>query len=129
LPVQVATTPGQAAAGASPTVVITGPSSGVNSPITLTVTFSEAVNGFTASDVVLGGTAGAATVTNVTTTNNIAFTVTVGGLSKRGTLTVSVPAGSAVNGSGLGNPAGPASIPLQAPFDRRFGAAGGARAH
>jgi hypothetical protein len=128
LPVVVSSTPSQAAAAASPTVIISGPGTGIPSPITLTVTFSEAVSGFTASDIVLGGTAGPGTVTNLTTTNNITYTVTVSGLNTRGTLTVGIPAGAATAGTGLGNLVGSANIPFQAPFDRGFAAAGDAGA-
>lgn len=125
LPVQVVTSPAEAASGASPTVVITGPGVPNNAPISLTVTFSEAVTGFSAGDVVLSGTAGTGTVTNVTTSDNKVFTVTVAGLNKRGTLAVNIASGAASSSAnGVGSTAGAANIAFQPVFDRGFAAAG-----
>lgn len=75
-------------------------------PINFTVIFSEAVTGFTSSDVVLGGTSGGtagatATVTGSGTTYNIA----VSGLTVNGTVTATVPAASAVDLQGNPNAA------------------------
>ena len=68
------------------------------SPINYTVIFSEPVTGFDASDVVLGGTAGAnsAAVTGSGTT----YTVAVSGMSLIGTVTVSVRPGAATDAAG-----------------------------
>ena len=76
----------QAAAQADPTTV---------SPINYTVTFSEPVTGFTGSDVsFIGGTAGgtlSAAVTGGPTVYNVAVT----GMTQRGTVVASIPAGVA----------------------------------
>ncbi|MGH9178129.1 MAG: hypothetical protein ACRD0N_06205, partial [Acidimicrobiales bacterium] len=67
------------------------------SPINFTVVFSEVVAGFTGSDVVIGGTAGGsktATVTGTGTTYNMA----VSGMTSSGTVSVSVPANSVIDG-------------------------------
>ena len=63
------------------------------SPINFTVTFSAAVNNFTASDVTLGGTAGATTAT--VTGSGAVYNVAVSGMSASGTVTASIPAGAA----------------------------------
>jgi hypothetical protein len=64
-------------------------------PVTFTVTFSEPVTGFTASDVVVGGTAGASGVT--VTGGPTAYTVTIARVARAGTVTVAVPAGRATD--------------------------------
>lgn len=68
------------------------------SPINFTVTFSEAVTGFDASDVVIGGTAGATTA--VVTGGPSTFTIAVSGMTANGTVTVTIPAGAATDGVG-----------------------------
>ena len=64
-----------------------------SSTINFTVTFSNAVTGFSSSGVTLGGTAGATTaiVTPVGTAGTT-YNVAVSGMNKGGTVTVSVPA-------------------------------------
>ena len=69
------------------------------SPITFTVVFSEAVAGFTAADVTLGGTVGgtlAAAVSGAGPT----YTVSVTGMSGGGTVTASVVASAATDPAG-----------------------------
>jgi len=73
------------------------------SPINFTVTFSELVVGFTDTDVVLGGTAGANNV--VVTGAGPVYTVTVSGMTNDGTVTISIPAGAATDPSNNPNPA------------------------
>jgi len=72
----------------------------VNAGFTLTVTFTEAVTGFTASDI----TAANATVSNLATSDNITYTLDVTPAAD-GAVTLQVPAGSAVNIAGNGNTA------------------------
>ena len=59
-----------------------------SSPINFTVTFSEPVTGFDASDVVLGGTAGATTA--VVSGSGATYNVAVSGMTGSGTVTASV---------------------------------------
>jgi hypothetical protein len=68
-------------------------------PIQFTVLFSEAVTGFTASDVVLGGslTGLSASVTQNTSSN---YTVSVTGMTGTGTVTATIPAGAANDAAG-----------------------------
>jgi hypothetical protein len=85
----------QAAGQADPTAT---------SPLKFTVRFSEPVTGFTAGDVMIGGTAGGtkiATVTGIGMTYNVA----IEGMTSPGTVTVAVPENVAVDGSGLPNAA------------------------
>ncbi|PKO12725.1 MAG: hypothetical protein CVU39_22420 [Chloroflexi bacterium HGW-Chloroflexi-10] len=72
-----------------------------SSPINFTVVFNETVTGFTAEDVSLSGTAGAATavVTGGPTTYNVA----VSGMTADGTVIASVPAGGAEDAAGNTN--------------------------
>jgi len=70
-------------------------------PIQFTVVFSEAVTGFTASDVVLGGTAGATTAT--ISGAGPTYTIDVTGMGPSGTVTASIPAGVATDGTGNAN--------------------------
>jgi LPXTG-motif cell wall-anchored protein len=67
------------------------PSTGAS--VLFTVVFSEAVAGFTASDVVVSGTAGATTA-NVSGAGPT-YTVTVTGMTHSGTVIASIPAGAA----------------------------------
>jgi hypothetical protein len=64
-------------------------------PINFTVTFSEPVTGFDASDVVLGGTAGATTA--LVTGGPTVYNVAVSGMTGTGTVTASVIAGAAIS--------------------------------
>jgi hypothetical protein len=69
------------------------------SPVTFDVVFSKAVTGFTAADVVLGGTVGGTLVANVTG-SGANYAVTVTGMTGNGTVVVSIPAGGAVDAAG-----------------------------
>ncbi|WP_148614073.1 OmpL47-type beta-barrel domain-containing protein [Nocardioides rubriscoriae] len=60
----------------------------------LTVTFSEAVTGFTSTDVVLSGVTGATAAVSGT---GASYTVAISGMTGQGTLSVSVPAAAAVD--------------------------------
>lgn len=73
--------------------------------VSFLVHFSQPVTGFTAGDVILGGTAGAtiATVTEVAPNLGTDFQVDVAGMTNSGTVTINVPAGAALNGSSQGN--------------------------
>ncbi|MGQ0618250.1 MAG: beta strand repeat-containing protein [Acidimicrobiia bacterium] len=66
-----------------------------SSPINFAVVFSEPVTGFVNADVVLSGTAGATTV--VVTGSGATYNVAVSGMTVLGTVTVTVPAGAAVD--------------------------------
>lgn len=80
----------QAAAQADPTNA---------APILFTVTFSEAVIGFTSADVTVTGSApGPKTV--AVTGSGAAYTVAVGGMTGSGTVSASIPAGAAQDASG-----------------------------
>jgi hypothetical protein len=59
------------------------------------VTFSEAVTGFDASDVIMGGTAGA--TTKVVTGSGTTYNVAVGGMTGSGTVTATVPENAALS--------------------------------
>jgi hypothetical protein len=63
------------------------------------VVFSEPVLDFDASDVTLGGTAGA-TYVEVTTADQMAYDVAVSGMALDGTVTITVPAGAAHDADG-----------------------------
>jgi hypothetical protein len=87
----------------------TGPSVTVNqaaeqadptkaSPINFTVVFGENVTGFTSSDVALSGTAGATSA--VVTGSGSIYNVAVSGMSTRGTIIVSIPAGAVKDAAG-----------------------------
>ncbi|HEY0190780.1 MAG TPA: DUF4215 domain-containing protein [Kofleriaceae bacterium] len=67
------------------------------SPIHFTVVFSEPVTGFDASDVTLGGTAGATTA--VVTGGPTTYDVAVSGVTTNGTVTASIAAGAASDGA------------------------------
>jgi len=73
-------------------VLSTTAASRVNAPFTVTVTFSEAVTGLTVADF----TATNATVSNLQTTDNITYTVSVAPAAD-GSVSVSLPADAAVN--------------------------------
>ncbi len=83
-------------------------------PIIFSVTFSEAVTGFTGSDLTLGGTAvpSQASVTG----SGSSYSVAVSGMAGGGTVLVSVPAGVAENGAGQFNTAS-TSVDNQVLFD------------
>jgi hypothetical protein len=68
------------------------------SPIHFTVVFSEAVTGFTASDVVLSGTANPTTAT--VTGSGTTYDVAVSGMSANGTVIASIVTGAAQDSAG-----------------------------
>lgn len=74
-----------------------------SSPINFAVNFSEPVTGFTSSDVVLGGTAGATTA--VVTGSGTTYNVAVSGMTGSGTVTATIPDSAAVDASNLPNTA------------------------
>ncbi len=82
-------------------------------PMKFSVTFSEVVTGFDASDVVFGGTANPTSAT--VTGSGKDYVVSVGGMSRRGTVTVSVPAGAAVDGFTNASLAGSAPVQTYSP--------------
>jgi hypothetical protein len=88
------------ALAAGPSVTVTAAAGQANptngSPINFTVVFSDLVHGFTAGDVVIGGSAGGTKTVTVTGGNKI-FNVAVTGMTTYGYVTVSVPAGVAFN--------------------------------
>jgi len=84
---------------AKPSVVIsTSAAAVVNAPFTATITYNEAVTGFTIGDIVTSN----ATLSNLQTSDNITYTVLVTP-TVDGTVTVSVPANAAVNIGSNGN--------------------------
>ncbi|AHM60380.1 endoglucanase-like protein [Flammeovirgaceae bacterium 311] len=87
----------QAASQADPTA---------GSTINFTITFSEAVTGFTESDITLSGTAGATTavVTAIGTTGTT-YNVGVSGMTTNGTVIASIGAGVAQDAAGNANTA------------------------
>jgi len=74
------------------------------SPINFTVVFSEAVSGFTGTDVTLGGTAGG-TKTVTVSGGPSTYTVAVSGMTTAGTVIASIPAGVARDAAGNPNTA------------------------
>jgi hypothetical protein len=86
----------------APTVTInqadTQPDPTINSPIRFTVIFSEAVTGFTSSDVTLSGTAGATTVT--ISGSGTTYTVSVSGMTTSGSVMATVNPGAAQDAAG-----------------------------
>ncbi|HEV8654932.1 MAG TPA: Ig-like domain-containing protein, partial [Candidatus Limnocylindria bacterium] len=69
------------------------------SPITFTAVFSEAVSGFSASDVIIGGTAGGGKTTTVGGGPST-YSVAVSGMTTSGTVTASIAAGAAQDAAG-----------------------------
>jgi large repetitive protein len=82
-----------------PSVTLSAPSI-ANGPYTATITFNEAVTGFTIGDVIVGN----GVASNLVTTNNITFTVTITP-SAEGMVTLNVGANAATNIGGNGNAA------------------------
>ena len=70
------------------------------SPINFTVTFSETVTGFTASDISFAGSTVGGTLTAVVTGTGPTYNVAVSGMTGAGTVVVSVPAGAATDAAG-----------------------------
>ncbi len=92
-----AVTINQASAQVDPTSV---------TPINFVVQFSEPVRDFGESDITLGGTTGAAsTYISNPTNDKMYYAVSVVGMTKSGTLTVSIPAEAAHDAAGNGNTA------------------------
>lgn len=91
-----------------PTVTVnqeaTQPDPTNSSPINFTVVFSEPVTGFTSADVVPNGTA-APTTAIVTSGSGTTYNVTVSGMAADGTVTLTVPAGGALDATGNSNAA------------------------
>jgi gliding motility-associated-like protein len=85
---------------AHPSVVLSTTASTVNAPFTVNAVFSEAVTGFTAIDFTVSN----ATVSNLQTTDNITYTVTVTPTAD-GAVSVGLPANVVVNIGGNGNTA------------------------
>ena len=93
----------------APTVAITPTMiSGTNVvPINFRVVFSEPVSGFEAGDVTLGGTAGATTaaLTEIAPNDRTTYNVAVSGMTRPGTVIVTVNAGVAQDAAGNVNEA------------------------
>ncbi len=70
-------------------------------PIRFVASFNRTVTGFTSSDVVVTGTAGASSA--VVGGSGRTYTIYVSGMKRSGTVTASVPAGAAVDEMGRGN--------------------------
>ena len=79
-----------------PTVTIEQAGTDPSNNPTFTVTFSEAVTGFTAAGVALSGTGGTAAVTG----SGATYTVSVSGMANGETVTASVNAGAATDAAG-----------------------------
>ncbi|MCE5324382.1 Ig-like domain-containing protein [bacterium] len=74
-----------------------------NTTIHFTAVFSEIVTGFTDSDVVLDGTAGATTASVTSTSGGTTYDIAVSGMIKSGTVIVTIPIGVAQDADGNGN--------------------------
>ena len=86
-----------------PTVTIGVPSGVQNSAFNVSITFTEAVSGFTQSDLSVGGTA-SASVTAWSGTRNTTYTATITSTSS-GTVTLNVAAGVATDAANNSNTA------------------------
>jgi hypothetical protein len=75
------------------------------SPVNWSVTFQDPVEGFTAGDVVVTGTAGGTKTATVTGGPKV-YNVAVTGMTTGGEMNINVPEGSASNPAGEGNGAG-----------------------
>jgi len=69
-------------------------------PIHFTVVFSEPVTGFSATDVLLGGTAPGTLSAAVTPVDTTTYDVAVSGMTGSGTVTAAIAAGAATDGAG-----------------------------
>ena len=93
----------------NPAVTLSSPAtSPLTGPFTVTITFTEAVTGFTASDIIVSN----ATLGTINTTNNITYTVVV--TPTAGAVSISVPANVTQN---IGNNGNTASNTLTFVFD------------
>src|SRR5262249_14542075 len=72
-----------------------------DSPVLFSATFSEPVTGFTGDKVTLGGTAGATTAT--VTGDGTTFTIAVRGMTRSGTVTVSLAERAVTDAAGNPN--------------------------
>ena len=70
------------------------------SPINFTVTFSETVTGFAASDISFAGSTVGGTLTAVVTGTGPTYNVAVSGMTGTGNVVASVPAGAATDAAG-----------------------------
>lgn len=116
----VATGPGglnQASTSTDNVVTLVGPDVNVaaaagqasptsTTPINFTVTFSQPVTGFVTGDVSFTSSTAGGTLVDTVTGGPSVYNVAVTGMTTNGSVTVSVPAGSANGPSGLGNNAG-----------------------
>jgi hypothetical protein len=84
----------------SPVPTITKSTAAFSQTVNVTITFSEPVFDFTAGDIVIGGTATGGKVVDFNTSDNKVFTVTLGGFTSDGTVTVFVPAAAARDETG-----------------------------
>ena len=75
------------------------------SPILFTVQFSEAVTGFSGSDVSFTGSTSGGTLAAGVSGTGASYTVSVTGMVGTGTVMASISAGAAINGVGTGNSA------------------------
>ncbi len=113
-----------------PTVTIGVPSGVQNSAFNVSVTFTEAVSGFTQSDLSVGGTA-SASVTAWSGTRNTTYTATITPTSS-GTVTLNVAAGVAADAANNSNTAATSqtvridvdapSVSITVPTDEQTGA-------
>ena len=87
-----------------PTVALDVPTGPVNAPFTLTMTFSEAVNGLTVGDISVSN--GAAS--NLQSTSTTVYTATITP-DADGTVTVNFPENAVTDNAGLGNEAATAA--------------------
>ena len=71
------------------------------------MTFSEAVTGLASSDVVLSGTAGAATA--VVSGGPTTYTIAVSGMTGNGSVIIDIPAGAAIDAASNPNVAAPSA--------------------
>jgi hypothetical protein len=74
-----------------------------NVPIVFDVVFSEAVIGFTGSEVNLSGSGAPGTLSAAVSGSGTTYTVSVSGMTGSGTVVASIPAGSAQDAAGNGN--------------------------
>ena len=99
--------------GTVPTVTIEGVSDpDTSSPVDFTVTFSEDVTGFTASDVVVTGSAfTTGTPVVVITGGQTVYNVAVSGMNQTGNVAITIAANMVIDTSGNGNTASTAGTP------------------
>ena len=96
------------------------------SPINFTVTFSETVTGFTASDISFAGSTASGALSAVVTGTGPTYNVAVSGMTGTGTVVVSVPAGAATDAAGNASLASTSTDNTVAYQYRRYDSADGA---